>query len=86
MSHRTRAVLASRYPVHVTMRLREGLPNLRRVGPHRVLRDSFAKGNERFGFRLVHYSVQRNHLHLIVEAKDRRALSRGFVPISIWSR
>jgi len=36
-----------------------------------------AKGSERFGFRLVHYVVMSNHLHMIVEAKDRRALSRG---------
>ena len=38
---------------------------------------ALAAGSDRFGFRLVHYSVQSNHLHLIVEAKDRRALSRG---------
>ena len=95
VSHGARAALASRYPVHITMRLKDGLPNLRRVGPHGVLRDAFAKGNERFGFRLVHYSVQRNHLHFIVEAKDRTALSKGlqglFVRIArglnrLWER
>jgi REP element-mobilizing transposase RayT len=26
---------------------------------------------------LVHYSVQGNHVHLLVEAEDERALSRG---------
>ena len=83
VSHQRRAALASRYPVHVTMRLKDGLPNLRRGGPHRVLRDAFAKGNERFGFRLVHYSVQKNHMHFIVEAKDRRALSRGLQGLSV---
>jgi REP element-mobilizing transposase RayT len=34
-------------------------------------------GAVRFGFRLVHYSVMGNHVHLIVEAPDRRALSRA---------
>lgn len=29
------------------------------------------------GFRLVHYAVQSNHLHLVCEADDARALSRG---------
>jgi REP element-mobilizing transposase RayT len=29
------------------------------------------------GIRVIHYSVQGNHLHLIVEAKDKAALSRG---------
>ena len=95
VSHRTRAVLASRFPVHVTMRLKEGLPNLRRRLPHAVLRKAFEQGGERFGFRLVHYSVQRNHLHLIAEAKDRTALAKGlqalFVRIArglnrLWER
>src|SRR5688572_10636699 len=27
--------------------------------------------------RIVHYSIQTNHLHLIVEADDRRALAKG---------
>jgi len=77
VSHGRRAVLANRYPVHVTTRLQGGLPRLRRKAEYRVLREAFAKGCARFGFRLVHYSVQNNHLHLLVEAKDRRALSRG---------
>jgi REP element-mobilizing transposase RayT len=37
----------------------------------------------RFGFRLVHYSVMTNHLHLIVEADDRRALSRGLKGLQV---
>jgi REP element-mobilizing transposase RayT len=28
-------------------------------------------------FQVVHHSIQSNHLHLIVEAEDRRALTRG---------
>jgi len=31
----------------------------------------------RSDFRIVHFSVQGDHLHLIVEAKDKRALSNG---------
>ncbi len=41
------------------------------------LRKAFEGGAERDGFRLVHWSVQTNHFHLIVEAPGRRALSRG---------
>ena len=77
VSHMTRAKLASKHPVHVTLRLVKGLPGLRNVTTYEVLREAFRKGRERFGFRLVQYSVQGNHMHLIVEAKDRRALSRG---------
>jgi hypothetical protein len=37
----------------------------------------FAAGCERFGFRLVEYSIQSNHVHLIAEADDNRALGRA---------
>jgi REP element-mobilizing transposase RayT len=43
----------------------------------RALRCSFAQGCERGSFRLVHYSLQRNHLHAIVEAAGREALACG---------
>jgi len=42
-----------------------------------VLERAFSAGCERFGFRLAHYSIQTTHLHLIAEASDARALSRG---------
>ena len=34
-------------------------------------------------FRVVHFSVQRDHLHLIVEARDKRALSSGMRSVAI---
>lgn len=43
----------------------------------REVERTFAAGCERGDFRLVHYSLQGNHAHLIVEAKDREALGRG---------
>ena len=75
--HGTRPRHAARDPLHVTVRLRDGLPSLReKAARHRIL-SAFAAGRERFGFRLTQYSLQSNHLHLIAEAQDRRALSRG---------
>jgi REP element-mobilizing transposase RayT len=43
----------------------------------------FAAARERFGLRLIHFSIQSNHLHLIVEADDRSAVSRGMQGLSI---
>ena len=60
-----------------------------------MLREAFEQGGDKFGFRLVHYSVQKNHLHLIAEAKDRTTLAKGlqalFVRIArglnrLWNR
>jgi REP element-mobilizing transposase RayT len=33
-------------------------------------------GKEKKGFALLHYSIQRDHLHLMVEAKNKRALGK----------
>ncbi len=58
------------------------LPSLRRdLAP--LIQGCFRAGKDRQGFRLVHYSIQRRHLHLIVEARDARALSRGLQGLSI---
>jgi REP element-mobilizing transposase RayT len=45
--------------------------------------ECFFRGRDRFGFRLVHFSVQGNHLHLIVEARDERALARGMQGLGV---
>jgi REP element-mobilizing transposase RayT len=70
-------VLSARHPVHVTARLRAGLPSLRRDAARVAIEQTFRAGRERFGFRLVQYSLQSNHVHLIAEAADGRALTRG---------
>jgi REP-associated tyrosine transposase len=75
--HRERARLASRYPIHATVRIRKGLPPLRNQRTKRLLQKCFAAACERAGFRLVHYSIQSSHLHLLCEGTDRKALSRG---------
>jgi len=81
--HRPRPILAPRFPVHVTLRVLPGIESLRRGRYMRVLRRCFAAARDKFGFRLAHYSVQSNHLHLICEAEDRRALSRGLQGLTI---
>jgi putative transposase len=77
VSHAARSALASRFPVHVTVKLRERLPAMRRKEAYAALRAAFAAGCDRFGFRLVHYAVLNDYLHFLVEAPARRALSRG---------
>jgi hypothetical protein len=61
--------------------MREGVPSLRTVRIVHEIERSFAVGCRRPGFRLVHYSLQDNHAHLIVEAHDRDALGRGMKAI-----
>jgi hypothetical protein len=65
------------------MRVKPGLPSLRGLREHAKLLGAITAGCEREGFRLVHYSVQSNHLHLIVEGSCRSTLSRGMQGVAI---
>jgi REP element-mobilizing transposase RayT len=58
------------------MRRRKGLPSFRSERAHRVLRQA-VRDTRREGFRITHYSIQADHLHLIIEADDDDALTRG---------
>jgi REP-associated tyrosine transposase len=69
--------------LHVTCPLRREVWDLRTHRSFRVLKRSFARGCERFGFRLVHFSVQRNHIHMIVEAPDQVALGRAMKGLEV---
>src|SRR5262245_27751378 len=81
--HRRRCEVEERFPMHVTMRLQEGLESLRRKQTYAVVRAALSKGKEYGEFRLHQFSVQSNHLHLIVEARDRVSLSRGVQALAI---
>ena len=60
------------------------MPYLRKQDCWEALRAAFVAGKQSArGFRLVHFSVQGNHLHLICEATDKLALSRGMQGLSI---
>lgn len=81
--HLKREPVNGRTPVHVTAPLCEGLPSARTKECYEVFWTAFCEGRERAGqredgeFRLVEYSIQANHLHVMVEASDNDALSRG---------
>jgi REP element-mobilizing transposase RayT len=81
LRHRSRADFRRPLPSHVTVRVEKDVPSLRTVPIVREIERTFRDGCVRPGFRLVHYSLQRNHAHLIVEAQDREALGRGMKAI-----
>ncbi len=68
--------------MHVTLRVREGVPSLRSVRLVREVERSFRKACDQRRFRVVQYSLQGNHVHLIVEAADTEALGRGMMSVA----
>ena len=80
--HRRRAPLASRHPCHVTLKVAKDIPPLRSARLVAELEQSWRKACERGRFRLVHYSVQNDHVHMIVEAGSARDLACGLKAIA----
>ncbi|WP_373047964.1 transposase [Vulgatibacter sp.] len=80
--HHRRAEIERRHPVHVTVRMMPDVWNLRTNRAWNVLSRALLAVRET-GARLTHYSVQGNHLHLILEVEHRRNLGRAMRSISI---
>ena len=88
--HKTRPRLEARYPVHVVLRVVDAVGNLRKRHMYRAFRSAtiaVAKrelhDRENGAFRIVHISIQHNHVHLIVEADHKLALARGMQSFQI---
>ena len=76
VAHRRRALHEPRCPVHVTLRARSGVPSLRAshacAAIHAGLRTA-----SRTDFRVLHFSIQHDHVHLIAEADSPGAWRSG---------
>jgi hypothetical protein len=74
--HRRRAPHDRHVPVHVTFRAAADIPSLRGSRVFAAVRDGLAAASGQT-FRLLHWSVQADHLHLLVEAEGATCLARG---------
>src|SRR5258705_410003 len=67
----------------VLLRTRAGVGGMRRQRVLSALEEAFRAARIRFGMRIVHYSLQGNHMHLLVEVDDRASLGRGMQGLAI---
>jgi REP element-mobilizing transposase RayT len=81
--HRKREAFAVPLPVHVTLRMAPGVWNLRSRRSLRVIENSLRLGADRFGARVIRFSIQGNHIHLLVEADQSAALLRAIKGLSV---
>ncbi len=75
--HVKRDEVSEREPAHITIRVSDDVPSLRRKPLLRAFQRSLREVRGRKDFRVVEYSVQTDHLHLLVEASDKDALACG---------
>ena len=81
--HGPRERCSRHQPVHCSMSLADDISNLRHPEIFPIVREAIFSGAEKPGFRVVHFSVQKRHMHLIIEADDARALGRGMQALAI---
>ncbi|MCA1828842.1 MAG: transposase [Myxococcales bacterium] len=82
-SHHARPKFDKATPVHVTVRVRSHVWNLRSRRCHDRIGRCLEKIVDRFGLRVIEYAVLGNHIHFIVEADDAPSLARGIQGLSI---
>jgi len=81
--HARRQPIERMLPVHVTVRMAPHVYNLRSRRSFSIIGRAISIAADRFGVRILEFSVQGNHMHLVVEAGAHEALSRAMQGFSI---
>lgn len=82
VAHEARAPIPAAVPQHVTLRIVDGLPSLRQRAFGPAIREAISRAH-RADFRVVHFNVESNHLHLITEASHDLARSAGLQALQV---
>ena len=77
LPHRNRPELNGRFPVHVTIPIVRTIGKLRFKERYHVIRKAIKESCNKPDFRLIHFSVQNDHIHTICEADNSKSLTRG---------
>jgi REP element-mobilizing transposase RayT len=78
VTHRPRPELDVRHPLHVTLRAVDGSPSMRNLAVAKEIGKVLKRRARRdLPCGVIQFSIQVDHIHLIVEADHRVALSRG---------
>jgi REP element-mobilizing transposase RayT len=81
--HETRPDFKPYHALHVVMRVAPAVGSLRRRKMYKAMRDATLTAAMRERFRIVHVSLQRTHVHMLVEAENKAALARGMQGLQI---
>lgn len=76
VAHAARERVTRHDPRLVTVKLASGLPSLLTRTIERLI-TARIRAAQKSDFRIVHYTIQSNHLHLIIEADDSKSLASG---------
>ncbi|MEJ7600349.1 MAG: transposase [Kofleriaceae bacterium] len=77
MPHAPRPTHTRSHPLHITIRVASDIGSLRKRDMFLAIREAMIVTAMREDFRIVHTSVQGTHLHMLVEADSKSAISCG---------
>jgi hypothetical protein len=75
--HQTRPTIRPHHALHIVLRVVSAVGNMRRRLLYKAMRDATITAGLRERIRIVHISLQRTHVHMLVEADNTIALARG---------
>ena len=81
--HKKREAFKPSQPLHIVLRVVGAMGALRRREMYRALRWATIVVAKHEDMRIVHLSIQQNHVHLLVEAQHKQALARGMKAFQI---
>ncbi len=82
--HRKRYAVDEDSPLMITMKICKGLPSLRCKQAHDLWRDILRViRRERKDFRIIHYALMGNHIHMLVEGDSAEAVSKGMISLQV---
>jgi REP element-mobilizing transposase RayT len=76
-AHKKRDAVDGRQVLHIVLRTVSAVGNLRRREVYKAMRAATITAARRGGLRIVHASIQHNHIHLLAEADSAGALASG---------
>jgi REP element-mobilizing transposase RayT len=81
--HDTRPAFEKARALHITLRVLDVIGRLRTRSAYMAIREAAITVLKHDAFRVVHLSIEGTHLHLLVEASNRAALSTGMQAFAI---
>lgn len=79
VAHRAREKVKHYHPLHINFKFRTFI---KKKASLRILKRALINARKQ-GLRIVHFSMQSNHIHLIIEAKDNSVLSSGMRALTV---
>ena len=79
VSHRKRERVSSKTPLHINFKYKVQIKNKTCL---KILKRAITNARS-LGLRVIHFSLQTNHIHLILESQDNETMTKGMRSLTV---